>query len=69
MVPKCPACLLAGLDEALELVARIAAYDVAVQVQQVTQYFPDPPIRGQLPKPGPCPLAARLSLSKRRKDG
>jgi cyclohexyl-isocyanide hydratase len=45
-----------GLDEALELVARIAGYDVAVQIQAVTQYFPDPPIRGSIPAAQGCPL-------------
>ncbi len=45
-----------GLDEALELVARIAGYDVAVHVQRVTQYFPDPPIRGSIPVATVCPV-------------
>ena len=45
-----------GIDEALELTARISSYDIAKQVQAVTQYFPRPPIRGDMPEPGPCPL-------------
>ena len=39
-----------GLDEALELVRRIAGEEVAQQVQLVTQYFPDPPVRADLAK-------------------
>ena len=45
-----------GLDEALELVARISSYDIATQVQQVTQYFPRPPINGDIPGSDGCPL-------------
>jgi transcriptional regulator GlxA family with amidase domain len=45
-----------GLDEALELVGRIAGYEVAEQVQIVTQYLPDPPIHATLPKAEGCPL-------------
>jgi transcriptional regulator GlxA family with amidase domain len=45
-----------GLDEALELVARISSYDIATQVQQVTQYFPRPPINGDIPGSDSCPL-------------
>jgi transcriptional regulator GlxA family with amidase domain len=46
-----------GLDEALMLVELIAGKDVAEQVQVTTQYFPDPPVHGTLPRPGACPLA------------
>ena len=45
-----------GLDEALELAARISSYAIAKQVQTVTQYFPRPPFRGDLPARVPCPL-------------
>jgi len=45
----------AGLDEALELVRRIAGEDIATQVQVSIQYFPDPPVHGTLPVPTSCP--------------
>jgi cyclohexyl-isocyanide hydratase len=45
-----------GLDEALELIARVSGYEVAKQVQLVTQYFPAPPINGDIPGTDKCPL-------------
>jgi transcriptional regulator GlxA family with amidase domain len=45
-----------GLDEALKLVELIASYRVAQQVQQVTQYYPDPPVASVLPPADGCPL-------------
>lgn len=46
-----------GLDEALELIARVSSYEIAKQVQLVTQYFPQPPINGSIPdKNDKCPL-------------
>jgi transcriptional regulator GlxA family with amidase domain len=45
-----------GIDEALDLVARISSYEVALRVQAVTQYFPRPPFNGDIPAAGPCPL-------------
>ncbi len=46
-----------GLDEALELVARISSYEIAEQVQLVTQYFPRPPINGRITNSNTkCPL-------------
>lgn len=46
-----------GLDEALELIARVSSYDIAKQVQLVTQYFPQPPINGSIPDQNTsCPL-------------
>jgi len=45
-----------GLDEAFELAARISSYAIARRVQEVTQYFPKPPFRGDIPQPGKCPL-------------
>lgn len=45
-----------GLDEALELVARISSYEIAQQVQLVTQYFPNPPVNGQIPQATTCPI-------------
>lgn len=47
----------AGLDEALELVRRIAGEEVAEKVQQVTQYYPDPPVHAPTPDLSGCPLA------------
>ncbi|HKQ07815.1 MAG TPA: DJ-1/PfpI family protein [Blastocatellia bacterium] len=45
-----------GIDEALELVARISSYEIAKQVQLVTQYFPRPPFSGDIPGSDTCPL-------------
>lgn len=46
-----------GLDEALELIARASSYEIARQVQLVTQYFPQPPINGSIPdQNNSCPL-------------
>lgn len=46
-----------GLDEALELVRLILGEPAAEGVQVTTQYFPGPPVNGQIPDPGPCPLS------------
>jgi transcriptional regulator GlxA family with amidase domain len=45
-----------GLDEALELVRRIAGLAVAEQVQLNTQYLPKPPISVAIPVAPQCPL-------------
>ncbi|HJQ23617.1 MAG TPA: DJ-1/PfpI family protein [Blastocatellia bacterium] len=45
-----------GIDESLELVARISSYEIAKQVQLVTQYFPRPPFTGDIPGADTCPL-------------
>lgn len=45
-----------GLDEALQLIQMIAGEDVAKSVQLSTQYFPDPPVKGEIPPPDGCPL-------------
>src|SRR5436853_821204 len=45
-----------GLDEALELVKRICGEAIAIQVQQVTQYYPCPPIDSKIPGSNTCPL-------------
>jgi transcriptional regulator GlxA family with amidase domain len=46
-----------GLDEALEIIARVSSYEIACQVQLVTQYFPQPPINGRIPdRSANCPL-------------
>lgn len=45
-----------GLDEALKLIALLFGEDTAKGVQVTTQYFPDPPVMGVLPKPSDCPV-------------
>lgn len=45
-----------GIDEALELIRRIAGTAAAEQAQVVTQYFPKPPVNGEIPPAGKCPL-------------
>jgi cyclohexyl-isocyanide hydratase len=45
-----------GLDEALELIARVSSYDIAKQVQLTTQYFPRPPINGDISGNKKCTL-------------
>jgi transcriptional regulator GlxA family with amidase domain len=51
----------AGLDEAFELVKLFAGEDVAKKVQVSIQYFPAPPVKGELPKSSPCPLGAAVT--------
>jgi transcriptional regulator GlxA family with amidase domain len=38
-----------GIDESLRLIQLIADDDIAEQVQVVTQYFPEPPVKGTIP--------------------
>jgi cyclohexyl-isocyanide hydratase len=45
-----------GLDEALKLVELLTSYDVAQDVQRVTQYYPDPPVASSLPPVDQCPF-------------
>jgi transcriptional regulator GlxA family with amidase domain len=45
-----------GLDEALELIRRIAGLDVAEEAQLTTQYLPKPPINVAIPMATECPL-------------
>jgi transcriptional regulator GlxA family with amidase domain len=45
-----------GLDEALELIARVSSYEIAKQVQLMTQYFPKPPFDGDIPGADKCSL-------------
>jgi transcriptional regulator GlxA family with amidase domain len=54
-----------GLDEALELVARVSSYDVAKQVQLTTQYFPQPPFSGDIPGAKECSLELKDVLKSR----
>jgi len=45
-----------GLDEAFKLVELLSSYQVAQEVQRVTQYYPCPPVASTLPKADTCPL-------------
>ena len=46
-----------GLDEALELIALVSNYEIAKQVQLITQYFPQPPLNGSIPDSNnKCPI-------------
>ncbi|HKC64934.1 MAG TPA: DJ-1/PfpI family protein [Pyrinomonadaceae bacterium] len=45
-----------GLDEALELIALVSSYEIATQVQLVTQYFPRPPFNGTITGAEDCPI-------------
>ena len=54
-----------GLDEALELVARVSSYEVAKQVQLVTQYFPQPPFSGDIPGSDKCPIKVKKASKPR----
>ncbi len=38
-----------GLDEALKLIELLAGRDTAIDVQQTTQYYPDPPVASAIP--------------------
>ena len=39
-----------GLDESLKLISLLFGDDVAKDVQATTQYFPQPPVMGELPR-------------------
>ena len=43
-----------GLDESLELIRIIAGTDMAEQVQQTTQYYPEPPVNSTIPGSTTC---------------
>ncbi len=43
-----------GLDEALEIVFMLAGEEAAKEVQVTVQYFPQPPVMGELPGEGTC---------------
>jgi transcriptional regulator GlxA family with amidase domain len=45
-----------GLDEALKLILLLFDEKTAKSVQESTQYFPKPPVRGRLGNPGRCPI-------------
>lgn len=43
-----------GLDEALKLIALLFDKETAIAVQVATQYFPEPPVSGQIPPAPSC---------------
>jgi transcriptional regulator GlxA family with amidase domain len=45
-----------GLDEAFKLVELLSCYRVAQEVQQITQYYPNPPVASTLKEADGCPL-------------
>ena len=45
-----------GIDESLEIIRIIAGEKVAKQAQVVTQYFPQPPVMGQIPCDVKCDI-------------
>ena len=45
-----------GIDESLGIIKLVAGADIAEQVQVVVQYFPDPPVKGKIPKGGKCDI-------------
>jgi transcriptional regulator GlxA family with amidase domain len=46
-----------GLDEALQLIVLLYGEETAKNVQSTTQYFPQPPVMGELPwTPPACPV-------------
>jgi len=46
-----------GLDAALKLIELLGGTALAEQVQQATQYYPDPPVHSVMPEtPAQCPL-------------
>jgi len=45
-----------GLDEALELIRLLQGEAAAQNVQQMTQYYPKPPVTSQIPPATTCPL-------------
>jgi transcriptional regulator GlxA family with amidase domain len=56
-----------GLDEALKLITLLFGEETAIDVQQTTQYFPRPPVRGSIPKTPPCMIhwqAKKQDLAK-----
>ena len=46
-----------GLDEALKLICLLFGEDVAIDVQATTQYYPQPPVSGTVPKTPACEIS------------
>lgn len=55
-----------GLDEALELIARVSSYEIAKNVQLMTQYFPRPPFEGEIPGSAKCPIKINRTSTQRK---
>jgi cyclohexyl-isocyanide hydratase len=51
----------AGLDEALMLIQLLDGTVAAQEVQQTTQYYPDPPVSSTIPPASGCPLPRATS--------
>ncbi len=45
-----------GIDESLKLVELLGGTEIAQSVQQVTQYYPRPPVTSEIPSTVTCPL-------------
>jgi cyclohexyl-isocyanide hydratase len=45
-----------GLDESLKLVEMLTSYEIAQEVQRVTQYYPCPPVTSTISDWKDCPL-------------
>ena len=46
-----------GLDEALMLITLLGGTELAREVQQTTQYYPNPPVHSAIPPtPAQCPI-------------
>ncbi len=62
-----------GLDEAIELIRLLQGEAAAQKVQQMTQYYPDPPVASEIPNIIDCPLefipAARLDSTVHGRAG
>jgi cyclohexyl-isocyanide hydratase len=55
-----------GLDTALKLIELLGGTALAEQVQQATQYYPDPPVHSVLPPtPAQCPLPPARTVGQR----
>ena len=57
-----------GLDETLKLIELLQGTDAAKAVQLSTQYFPCPPVSGNIPPAGTCPLDDAGTVVPRCKD-
>jgi transcriptional regulator GlxA family with amidase domain len=47
-----------GLDESLKLIELLLGTEKAQYVQQITQYYPDPPVTSAIPNTISCPVSA-----------
>jgi cyclohexyl-isocyanide hydratase len=58
-----------GLDEALKLIQLLGGTALAQEVQQQTQYYPDPPVSSVIPPvPPQCPIPTRTRQAARAND-